>query len=101
AGLLLFRRLLFLYLDVEARQAQGRAFGKERCFEGGKAWLIHFENAAGFGVLSSNNACGVNCIPIPTSNPTTASNLPLRLIMIWLYAMLASHESFFSKGYKR
>lgn len=37
---------------------QGRAFGEEHCFEGGKAWLTsHFEEAT--GVLSSNDACGL------------------------------------------
>lgn len=38
---------------------QGRAFGEEHCFEGGKAWLTsHFEEAT--GVLSSNDACGLS-----------------------------------------
>ncbi|KAF4352936.1 hypothetical protein G4B88_001369 [Cannabis sativa] len=40
-----------------AAPTQGRAFGEEHCFEGGKVWLTsHFEEAT--GVLLSNDACG-------------------------------------------
>ncbi|GMP57315.1 hypothetical protein CsSME_00021453 [Camellia sinensis var. sinensis] len=48
---------------------QGRAFGEEHCFEGGKAWLTnHFEEATGLECFHQMMHVG-GAIPIPSGGP--------------------------------